>query len=79
MVGLELLMVPVGLTEVMMIVRLGLPRPMPLLPPGPLLLLRLLTIFQLLRSYVDLRAKRRAGRETHLQQIPEMRLLTRLF
>ncbi len=78
MVGLELLMVPVGLAEVMMIVRLGLPRPMPLLPPGPLLL-RLLTIFQLLRSYVDLRAKRRAGRETHLQQIPEMRLLTRLF
>ena len=74
MVGLELLMVPVGLTEVMMIVRLGLPRPMRLLLPGPVLLLRLLTIFQLLRSNVNLRGKRRAGRETHLQQTPEMRL-----
>jgi hypothetical protein len=78
MVGLELLMVPVGLAEVMMIVRLGLPRPIRRLLPGPLLL-RLLTIFQLLRSDVNLRGKRRAGRETHLQQIPEMRLLTRLF
>ncbi len=80
MVGLELLTSPVGPTEVMMIVRLGLPRLAPLLLPGPILrrdllgprLLRLLTRFQLLRGNVNLSGKQRAGRGIHLQQTPQM-------
>jgi len=74
MVGLEPLTCPVGATEVMMIVRLGLPRA-PLLLPGPVLrLLRLLTRFQLLCSNDNSSGKRRAGRGVYLQQAPETRL-----
>ena len=74
MVGLELLICPVGATEVMMILRLCPPRFAPLALPGPLRLLRLLMRFQVLPSNVDVAGKRRAGRGVHLQRAPEMRL-----
>src|SRR5919202_6292581 len=64
---------PVGLAEVMRILRLGPPRFRPFALPGPLRLLRLLMRFQLLRSDVNVVGKRRAGRGIYLRQTPEMR------
>src|SRR5215210_5423378 len=69
---------PVGLAEVMRILRLGPPRFRPFALPGPLRLLRLLMRFQLLRSDVNVVGKRRAGRGIYLRRTPEMRPRARL-